>query len=1733
MTSLYSKLLAGFMLLVLPAVASAATYNVSIELSGDNINGVGPKATIWAVGATEPRAHTTVKVTADHKTNQWQTVNLTLKSASLNLIAIGFFNDLVVRKRGVPDQDRNLYIRSYTVNGVKFYPHEGTGIFGAGNKGYKVFPDKSVGMLSNGYWVLTPSLRTCNGKPSGSTYTKTLSTVQGSRSATVQECSYGGTVPTTITTTQSYTCSNGVEKTNGTPAVTTVDNGAPMCEAVKPCGANASGSTYTKTLSNTNGTRDAEVNECAYGGTVSTVTTVTQSFSCTNGVETAIGTPTSVTSTNGVANCKPALPCGTNASGSIYTKNVSTTYGTREATTTECANGGTVQTTTVTNQTYTCTNGVERVKGDPTTSTIDSPSATAICNALKPCGENVSGSTYSKELSQTDGTREATAAECSYGGTVATRIFVSQNYTCTNGVEKVNGNPSTVTLDNGAPACKAPQSCGVNPSGSTYLKQVSQENATRNATAAECPYGGKVATTTVTKQNYTCTNGVETATGSPTSVTADSGAPACNAAPKACGANASGTTYTKQTAQTFGSRIASVSECSYGGTVATTTTTTQSFSCLDGVETANGSPATTTVDGAKACNQDPGSSANQKFEIQIGNTKQSLLGVELVMPAATIVANTGWAPQMQGTSGMDVFNPNSASYPTMFGNGGNDVYLDEGGVNVNVKSGINTVVSDNSWGVYTAANGVDNVINKGGGPRSISGLEGNALDNVIVSLTDIGYMDGKGGNNILVGPKTGKGGPVTFISQNAGSHDVFINFEAGNTPTADRARLKYGSFASFDLLKRAMTEANGSVTLPLPDGGSVKFVNRKIADFIPGNFDPTSDTFALPLQNGACGAAYGKTNLLGTPSATSDLCSAGKPTLPTEAGGTFSWTCIGISGGTTASCTARMTTDPVNGQCGSSSGQKFAWNATPATQLCNLGKVSTMGGNSTTWQWTCEGLNGGTAANCSAEKLLPKDGQCGLYNGVMLSSAPMFNLCAVGAASTVTGTGPWNWTCGGLYDGATVNCQAQKGVNECLGAPMQPTGGVVYPPETPKPTEPGDITGIIFQNLSADHKLRYQTFGQLFKKGAVHSNDSLVARYDGKKHPVQMDAKAFWPDGSVRFAALTLGANVCVGSQLPIMIAKGTPDVSTGTTPVDLANASYTLNASLNFKSGSFTGLKNTDLKAALRQSLADPAKTDYWLRGPLATQARVEVRLAGSNMALMADVTAYKDGEVVADVQVLNDLTNIVPREVIDQQVGQYNWPARLPPEVFTPSVTLNDQTWSFTQMTQWHYQNWHVMLRSKGPREINVQHDPAYLIATGAFLPYDLKLGVTGSALSFFNDIYNSTSFGQPLSTNWVTTGMPSTGGRADIGFMTMFNTIWLMTQDYRAARVALGQGDASGSVPWNLRYHGDGRIITTHTVLPTWQFTHWAGTPYTRGGGKALEIWALDYRCSMCTEDLPTGGEQEWQPDIAHRPNLTYSPYVKTAQRWYLDLLNLNAAQAITSQWPAPRCYSETCDQVIDGNQVRGAAWAIREIMQAAFIGVKDSYEQVYFTEVLNNNMDYVLKFLNDHKERQGDAYGWLPNYCCTITSLAPWQQDFFTSVVAWGGMMGYEKAKAVVDYQRNWLRGRFDATIPGWNTNDGCAYNLNVARTVDGKTVFANSWKNIQEITLSTWGSNLNRPCNGGYYAQTARAALIAALKLFPDDAKLRSGLDLLMNSGAEYIDPVNNQKDPTWYLERPE
>ncbi|MCL2469052.1 MAG: OmpA family protein [Alphaproteobacteria bacterium] len=187
------------------------------------------------------------------------------------------------------------------------------------------------------------------------------------------------------------------------------------------------------------------------------------------------------------------------------------------------------------------------------------------------------------------------------------------------------------------------------------------------------------------------------------------------------------------------------------------------------------------------------------------------------------------------------------------------------------------------------------------------------------------------------------------------------------------------------------------------------------------------DCEAPKMIDGICGAAHGSVR---AKAPAQDLCTSGTAE-PLVGQGPWQWNCMGIAGGSNASCLAQVEDlVSVDGICGAAANKVMT--QAPDHDLCESGAAGDVLGDGP-WSWSCEGLRGGAVASCATLKTIPAappppgppiHGACGFANGALSAEEPTDGLCTSGITSGISGDGPWNWSCLGTNGGLTVSCTA-------------------------------------------------------------------------------------------------------------------------------------------------------------------------------------------------------------------------------------------------------------------------------------------------------------------------------------------------------------------------------------------------------------------------------------------------------------------------------------------------------------------------------------------------------------------------------------------------------------------------------------------------------------------------------------------------------------------------------------
>ena len=199
------------------------------------------------------------------------------------------------------------------------------------------------------------------------------------------------------------------------------------------------------------------------------------------------------------------------------------------------------------------------------------------------------------------------------------------------------------------------------------------------------------------------------------------------------------------------------------------------------------------------------------------------------------------------------------------------------------------------------------------------------------------------------------------------------------------------------------------------------------------------------IVNGACGSANTQT-FTSTP--TANLCTAGTAGSVTPGNTSYTWSCAGSNGGTTASCSATRNYVIATNVSGSGTinptSQNADYNATktftvtPAADY-EIASVTGCGGTLSGSSYTTGAITSACTINVTYTKIV--NGACGTANGQTFTSPPTDSLCTAGTAGSVTaGNESYTWSCVGSEAGDHAACSATR--NYVISTSVTGTGQI-------------------------------------------------------------------------------------------------------------------------------------------------------------------------------------------------------------------------------------------------------------------------------------------------------------------------------------------------------------------------------------------------------------------------------------------------------------------------------------------------------------------------------------------------------------------------------------------------------------------------------------------------------------------------------------------------------------------
>ncbi len=563
------------------------------------------------------------------------------------------------------------------------------------------------------------------------------------------------------------------------------------------------------------------------------------------------------------------------------------------------------------------------------------------------------------------------------------------------------------------------------------------------------------------------------------------------------------------------------------------------------------------------------------------------------------------------------------------------------------------------------------------------------------------------------------------------------------------------------------------------------------------------------------------------------------------------------------------------------------------------------------------------------------------------------------------------------------------------------------------------------------------SFGQVFKPGDVSASAVIGARIGSTTVPIQVDKKATHGDGTLRHAVLSLvmpsmGANA---SQVITLTNTGSSPPGGAITAASLLATSF--DTTINLDVG------GTAYSASARELLAGSPAT--WLTGPLAT----EFLLSGP--VRTASGTAHPHLQARFHVRAYQGLQSVRVEAVLEN-----NWAFETGPRNYTYNVTINvaGRGAVYTQNSVNHYRQsrWRRVAWWGTVPSFTVRHDSAYLMATRAVPSYDTRVQVTSGAMNGWVSGLGTNP--GVMSIGALEPNMPSPGGRFEIAPLPAFQAGYLLSQDDRARRVTIGYGEQAGAWPMHYRDKATDQAISIDTYP----------------NATILGASGIFGNFPACGGTCSTNG---LLPEASHHPTLAYLPYLITGDYYLMEEV------VFWGNWVL--FYGESgrhggAQGLLVWDQVRGQAWMLRTLAEAAYATPDAHPLKNYLKQKLQNNITYYRNNWVDSNPlgfvTNTGAAAWLG----LDDWIASWMDDFLTWTFGHIVALGFSEAQPVLAWKAKFPVGRL--TDPGmcWVLASSYWPYVRGDRYAGGSTAFVTTWTAWRRNVVFGWDDDAMRGTN---------------------------------------------------------
>jgi len=439
----------------------------------------------------------------------------------------------------------------------------------------------------------------------------------------------------------------------------------------------------------------------------------------------------------------------------------------------------------------------------------------------------------------------------------------------------------------------------------------------------------------------------------------------------------------------------------------------------------------------------------------------------------------------------------------------------------------------------------------------------------------------------------------------------------------------------------------------------------------------------------------------------------------------------------------------------------------------------------------------------------------------------------------------------------------------------------------------------------------WATFGQALPQGAATSGVRVGT------FPTQTDVKNRWPDGSIRFAVVSVFVPAAGNFPLePAAIATGafTPAMPAASVTLTIAGVTYTA-------------------------TQPQTPSADRWLSGPLVYEGRSVVTPVAAGavphpfLRVNFDTRVYNDAQARVDVSVENVLDQVGASTV-----------------TYDVAIAVNGApVFTRTAVSHYYLTRWRKTFSVSGTTLSAITPDLVPFNTSKALPQYLPVVANFVNAVGANYDILQSGALDQDMSLH---------GGRSELAPYPDWTARYLVHKDPAQRAFVLANGDLSGSWPIHARESGAVSGVGAERLIsldqrPTIWFDERSQSSLVWDYIKGLPLPIREY-----TGVVPSGGQSALVPDNAHQPSLAFVPYLMTGDRYYAEEMAFWANYAMLRTYPGDGVRGGA--GIIENNEVRGWGWALRNIADAAAYYPDASPVKTYLAAKVATNLQYLDAF-----------------------------------------------------------------------------------------------------------------------------------------------------------------------------